>query len=102
LGTDSPLAPESMIGSLAAVDLPLSVRPSPTDRPSDSEDSQTHPLDPLRDALFHEDRIEVPVFPWPHTPSYSAPKRRLLRVSAQIYNEPADYDRLIAALSARS
>src|SRR3712207_8503214 len=48
----------------------------------------------LHDALPIYERIEVPVFTWPHTPSYVASPRRLVRVSAQIYNSSADYDRL--------
>jgi len=96
-----PLAPDDMIGALAAVDLPMTVRPSPEATPTHAG-TTTHPLDPLRDALFAEDRIEVPVYPWPHTPADVAPRRRLLRVSAQLYNEPADYDRLVSALAARS
>ncbi len=101
LGTDSVLAPEAMIGALAAVDLPANATPSPEEPIADVDEGVTYPLDPLRTALFDEDRIEVPVYPWPHTPADSQPRRRLLRVSAQIYNEPADYDRLAAALSAR-
>ena len=38
--------------------------------------------------------------PVPHQRD-EAPKRRLLRVSTQIYNDDADYDRLIKALSPR-
>jgi hypothetical protein len=55
----------------------------------------------LRDALSDEDGIEVPVFSWPHTPADSAPRRRLLRISAQLYNESGDYERLASALVAR-
>ena len=36
--------------------------------------------------------IEVPAFFWP------APPRRLLRISAQLYNTPEQYERLAAAL----
>jgi isopenicillin-N epimerase len=102
LGTDSPLAPESMIGALAAVDLPSAIKPGPLEREETAALEATYPPDPLRTALFGDERIEVPVYPWPHTAADAAPKRRLLRVSAQIYNEPADYDRLVSALSARS
>ena len=102
LGTDSPLAPEDMIATLAAVELPAGLRPEPSAAPAVAgTDARTHPLDPLRDALFDEDRIEVPVYPWPHTPADRAPKRRLLRVSAQIYNDESDYDRLASALAKR-
>jgi isopenicillin-N epimerase len=45
-------------------------------------------------ALFERFGIEVPVMPWPASP------RRLLRVSAQIYNSPEDYERLAEALPA--
>ena len=43
-----------------------------------------------------EERIEVPVMPW--APSGG----RLLRVSAQLYNERADYEALCAALARRA
>ena len=36
--------------------------------------------------------IEVPVMPWPRPP------RRLLRISAQLYNRREQYDRLAEAL----
>jgi isopenicillin-N epimerase len=97
----SPLAPESMLGTLAAIDVPTSVRPSPVVRDAAADPHSTYPLDPLRDALSDEDAIEVPVFAWPHTPADAAPPRRLLRISAQLYNSPGDYDRLAAALNAR-
>ncbi len=47
--------------------------------------------DPLQDALF-EHNIEVPIHPWPHQP------KRVLRVSAQLYNEIGDYKKLADAL----
>jgi isopenicillin-N epimerase len=71
-----------MIGSLAAVPIP--------DSPY-----ATHSLfgnDPIQDVLFDEYRIEVPVMLWPQAP------KRVLRVSAQLYNEPAEYERLADAL----
>jgi isopenicillin-N epimerase len=97
----SPLAPESMLGSLAAIQIPDSLVPAAVAPAEDADPHATYPSDPLRDALSAEDRIEVPVFTWPHTPADAAPPRRMLRVSAQLYNEPADYDRLAAALGAR-
>ncbi|HOI12167.1 MAG TPA: aminotransferase, partial [Myxococcota bacterium] len=45
-------------------------------------------LDPLQEALQERARVEVPVMAWP------APPRRLLRVSAQAYNAPDQYERL--------
>lgn len=83
LGIEPP-CPESMVGSMAAVPLPDG---DPTPRAS------AFHTDPLQDALWSLHRIEVPVFPWPAAP------QRLLRISAQLYNAPAQYERLAAALS---
>jgi len=101
LGSPAPLAPEDMLGSLAAVELPPSTRPPIAERTPDADDDATYPLDQLHDALYDDDRIEVPVLSWPHAPAYEAPRRRLLRVSAQLYNDAADYDRLALALASR-
>jgi isopenicillin-N epimerase len=90
-----------MLGSLAAVELPPSTQPPISARAPDADDDATYPLDPLHDVLYDKDRIEVPVIAWPHAPAYAAPRRRLLRVSAQLYNDAADYDRLAAALASR-
>jgi len=78
-----PIAPESMLGSLAAVRLP-----------DGDADAPMSPLydDPVQRGLWERERIEVPVIPWP------APPKRLLRVSAQVYNEVGDYERLVEAL----
>lgn len=80
-----PPAPDAMVGSLAA--LPL---------PDGAADPPRSPLyrDALQDALVERFAIEVPVVPWP------APPRRLLRISAQLYNGLDDYRRLAAALRA--
>ncbi|AUX48291.1 isopenicillin N-epimerase [Sorangium cellulosum] len=77
----SPPCPEEMIGALAALPLP---------------DAACSPLrlDPLQDALFAQWGIEVPVTAWP------APPRRLIRISAQVYNDRPQYERLAAALRA--
>jgi isopenicillin-N epimerase len=83
LGVPAP-APDEMLGSLAALPLPDGGAPP----------SSALYANPLQLALFERHRIEVPVPPWP------APPRRLLRVSAQIYNRPADYAALAAALRA--
>ena len=79
----APPAPESMIGSLAAVPI--------------SDASKVHPFnlafnDPLQEELFREHGFEVPIFSWP------APPKRVLRVSAQLYNTRDEYVRLAAAL----
>jgi isopenicillin-N epimerase len=81
LGIDPP-APDSMIGSIASVEVPPEREPSPSI------------FDPLADALHHRHGIEVPVFAWPESP------RRLLRISAQQYNSIDDYRALVAALAA--
>src|SRR5690606_18426390 len=67
-----PPAPEEMIGALVA--FPLS--------DGASAEPPTSPLyaDPLQDELLFRHRIEIPVVPWP------APPKRLIRISAQLYN----------------
>ncbi len=71
--------PESFLGSMAAVPLP------------DSDRRGASPLfiDPLQDTLLNRYNIEVPVVPWPGFP------KRLIRISAQLYNN-ADQWRLLA------
>jgi isopenicillin-N epimerase len=74
-------APDSMIGSLAAVPLPDSVG-----EPVDGF------IDPLGPLLFERHQIQVPVFLWPRWP------RRNIRISAAPYNTLQDYDPLLEAL----
>ena len=74
--------PESMIGTMATVPLPESLGDSP-------EDAQV-----LRDALLFEDHIEVQLHAW---------RERLhVRISAQIYNELSDIERLADAVARRA
>jgi isopenicillin-N epimerase len=80
LGIEAP-APDGMLGSMAAVPLPDGKPYVPTLYG-----------DPLQDALFYEHNIEVPLHPWPYQP------KRVLRVSAQLYNEIGDYEKLAGAL----
>jgi len=82
LGVGAP-APESMLGSLATVPLP-DARTS----------SEALPLstDPIMAILWERYRIEVLASVWPASP------QRVLRVSAQAYNEESQYMRLAAAL----
>lgn len=82
LGVPSP-APDDMIGWLAAVPL--------FDGPSTPPSSALY-ADPLQIALFEHDRIEVPIPPWPRPP------RRLVRISAHLYNHEREYERLAEAL----
>ncbi|MEX2546606.1 MAG: aminotransferase class V-fold PLP-dependent enzyme [Chloroflexota bacterium] len=91
-------APESMIGTMASIELPADLPPAPLDMPSGSTADSRWPLDPLHAHLLDAHSIEVPVYAWPHTPADS-PRRRLLRISAQLYNHPAQYERLCSVLS---
>ena len=69
-----PPCPSEMLGSLAVVPLP-------------NGDCQK-----LHDALLKEHQIEVPIIPWGH------PMGRQIRISAQIYNHPAQYAYLAKSL----
>ena len=79
-----PPAPDSMIGSLAALPLP-DIRPNET-APSRGFN------DTITERLFHEYRIEVPSNVWP------APPKRWIRIAAQAYNALPQYQRLARAL----
>jgi isopenicillin-N epimerase len=82
--------PDAMIGAMASLPVPaLPGLRAP-------EAGAALALDPLHDALFREHAIEVPVLTCPAHPG------RLLRISAQAYNEIEDYERLAAALRALS
>ena len=79
----APPCPESMLGSLAAVELPAG-----EERP---------PLGPLAEDrlqrwLFEHRRIEVPVYGWP------IPRRLWIRVSPHLHNSEAQYVALASAL----
>ncbi len=78
--------PAEFIGSLAAVSLP-DAAPDALPRLPINEY-------PLQDDLRLKHGIEVPLMPWP------APPKRLLRVSAQLYNSLPQYERLAQALRA--
>jgi isopenicillin-N epimerase len=77
-------APEEMIGSMASVLLP-----------AEPGSGEVAPLEtsPLQDDLWSEHRIEVPVHSFPKSP------QRLIRVSAQLYNHPEQYQRLASAVT---
>ena len=90
LGIERP-APDGMLGAMAAVPLPLD--------PADEAAART-----LQRGLAEEDRVEVPIGPWPVRAARASgePARAiLLRVSWQLYNEAPDLDRLIEALRRR-
>jgi hypothetical protein len=80
-----------MLGAMAAITLPI------------APDELT--TEALSRSLADEDRFEVPVGPFPvracRVPG-APPVRALLRISAQRYNEPSDYERLADALVRRA
>jgi isopenicillin-N epimerase len=78
----APVCPDAMIGSLASIVLP----DSPT------VETGWRVRDPLQGRLFDGWSIEVPIMRWP------APPKRLLRISAQLYNSPEQYARLAQAI----
>ncbi len=80
LGLEAP-APAEMIGSIATMPLPAGALPEPGQR------------DPLAIALYDNHQIEVPIVHWP------AAGRRWIRISAMVYNERSDYERLADALA---
>jgi len=84
----SPTCPEDMVGSIAAMQLP-----DDTD-PAAALDASTGITPTHRWQLELLDRfgIQVPIYHWPAAP------RKLLRISAQAYNSPAQYEQLAAAL----
>ncbi len=77
-----PACPDAMIGSLASMILPDSV----------TTDARWRVRDPIQGRLFDAWGIEVPIMRWP------APPRRLIRISAQLYNSADQYARLAEAL----
>ena len=82
LGVPAP-CPDEMIGSLASVPLP---------------DGQTTDIgwrrpDPIQTRLYEGWGFEVPVHSWPRPP------KRMVRISAQLFNRREDYARLAEALT---
>jgi isopenicillin-N epimerase len=78
----APPCPDSMVGSLASMILP-----------GKSKRPRRGPMDGLHDELWEEEKIEVPVFAFGG--------HRVLRASCHLYNEPADYQRLLTAVKKR-
>ena len=85
LGVPLP-APDDMLGSLASIPLP----PLPGLPPVEATSALG--LDPLHEELFRRG-IQAPILACPAHPG------RLLRVSAALYNERADYERLAEVLT---
>ena len=85
LGVPLP-CPDAMIGAMASVPVPaLPGLPAPSA-------TSALELDPLHEALFRDHAIEVPVLTCPAHPG------RMVRISAQAYNEIDHYERLASAL----
>jgi len=78
----APACPDEMIGSLASMILPDSV----------TTDTRWRARDPIQGRLFDGWGIEVPIMRWPRPP------KRLVRISAQLYNRGEQYTRLAEAL----
>lgn len=76
---------DSRFGSMAALRLPDRKGPAPV----------PPMLDDLQDWLYQDHAIEVPVVTWPEHPC------RLIRLSAHLYNDAADYEALGRALRQR-
>jgi isopenicillin-N epimerase len=86
LGIEPP-APDSMVGAMATLLLPW----------VEADDAAA---ERFHDRLEAEARIQVPVGLWPVPAARTETVRPQLfmRISAQRYNEPADYDKLAEAL----
>jgi isopenicillin-N epimerase len=83
--------PPQMIGSMVTMPLPI----DPRDEPAAAA---------LQLALADDDGVEVPITAWPVRAARepgAPPRAMLLRVSWQLYNEPWELDRLVAALASR-
>ena len=76
-----------MIGAMASLPLP----PRSSAERSPKTPVPPH-IDPLQAVLYESHRIQVPVVPW------SGPATRLLRISAQYYNDESDYQALAQAV----
>jgi isopenicillin-N epimerase len=85
LHIESP-CPDNCIGSLASVPLP--------DTPASEKPVPPLYLDPLQNRLYEKHGIEVPILYWPAHP------KRLIRISAQLYNSLPQYDLLAEAIAA--
>lgn len=95
-----PLAPDSMLGSMAAIPLPDGLVPPPSEAPVGGwPEAQMLPPDPLHDWLLARHAIQVPVYAFPVAREVGRPSLRLLRISAQRYNTRAEYERLASVLS---
>jgi isopenicillin-N epimerase len=72
--------PDSMVGAMATLPLPA----APLSQRSHGE---------LNRQLWEQFQVEVPIMPFPDARHY------LIRISAQVYNQPEEFDRLSMALN---
>jgi isopenicillin-N epimerase len=87
-------SPAAMIGSMAALPLPL-------DGPLGGQAGGSSPLDtdPLQLVLYERFGVEVPIGAWPVPAAEpTTSPLRFIRISAALHNDEADIDRLVAAL----
>ncbi|MFG0283631.1 MAG: aminotransferase class V-fold PLP-dependent enzyme, partial [Phycisphaerales bacterium JB039] len=94
LGVESP-APDSMLGAMTTIVLPQ----HPPQLQERLRQRPTGYHDALQDALVGRWGIQIPVFYLPQAEPGPAPVR-CLRLSAQLYNSPAQYEYLAEALRA--
>ena len=82
--SQAPSCPEQMLGSMAALELPAGdvVGPLPA-----------FYMDALQERLISDYGIQVPIMMWP------GPPRRLVRFSAQLYNDLPHYEKLTLAMA---
>ena len=78
-----PPCPDGMLGAMAALPLPDGTGPRSVLAGS---------IEPLQDLLLDRYAVEVPIITFPAAP------RRLVRVSAHVYNSSSQYERLAGAL----
>jgi isopenicillin-N epimerase len=86
LEIESPV-PDELIGSITSL---------PIWDGEAGDDIDAFSVDEFQGRIFAEQHIEVPIFFWPKPP------RRLLRISAQLYNSLADYEALARVLRAEA
>jgi isopenicillin-N epimerase len=80
-----PPCPAEMIGAIAVVPLPEQLSMY-------KQGEQSREWPGLQDILFERFNIEVPIIPW------STPFKQMVRISAQLYNTPEQYNYLAVAL----
>jgi isopenicillin-N epimerase len=85
----TPVAPDAMLGAMAAVELPASFGPAPESPVAE---------DPLQAVLRERAGIEVPLIAWPREAGPGERPRRFVRISAHLHNHASDYVALADAL----